>query len=93
VVLQARLQIERKIKDGAENLLSVFETGGASEGNKEDLRKQVENELEGANSRIASLETRIAELSVAGDRPCIHIFLAWLAHNAVFQNTWSRLRL
>jgi rapamycin-insensitive companion of mTOR len=65
--LQARLQIEQKIKDGAENLLSVVQTGDTPDANKEGLRKQVASELQGANSRIAALEKRIAELSNTGE--------------------------
>jgi large subunit ribosomal protein L17e len=56
--LSNRLLIERKIKAGAENLLSVFKLSGEKEG----LRTQVEAELGAANLKIEALERRVDEL-------------------------------
>lgn len=63
--LHNRLLIESKIKDGAENLLSVFQLGAEKEG----LRSQIMAELAAANREIENLERRIAELqkSVNGE--------------------------
>ncbi|SJX66514.1 related to protein ste16 [Sporisorium reilianum f. sp. reilianum] len=56
--LQNQIDIETKIKDGAENLLSVFDLKLAST-TKQDLRKQIESELDSANSKIASLTAEL----------------------------------
>ena len=56
--LQNRLLIESKIKDGAENLLQVFQLGAEKEG----LRSQIIAELAAANREIESLERRISDL-------------------------------
>ena len=56
--LSGRLLIERKIKDGAENLLQVFKLGG----DKESLRSQVEAELAAADLKIEALDRRVREL-------------------------------
>ncbi len=56
--LQNKIDIETKIKDGAENLLSVFDLKLASSA-KQDLRKQIESELDSANTKIAALTTEL----------------------------------
>lgn len=56
--LQNQIDIENKIKDGAENLLSVFDLKLASSA-KQDLRKQIESELDSATLRIASLTAEL----------------------------------
>ena len=56
--LQNQIDIETKIKDGAENLLGVFDLKLAST-TKQDLRKQIESELDSANSKIASLNAEL----------------------------------
>lgn len=56
--LQNQIDVENKIKDGAENLLSVFDLKLASDA-KQDLRKQIESELDSANSKIATLTTEL----------------------------------
>ncbi|TKY87021.1 hypothetical protein EX895_003698 [Sporisorium graminicola] len=56
--LQNQIDVETKIKDGAENLLSVFDLKLAST-TKQDLRKQIESELDSANNRIASLTAEL----------------------------------
>ncbi|CDU24676.1 related to protein ste16 [Sporisorium scitamineum] len=56
--LQNQIDIETKIKDGAENLLSVFDLKLAST-TKQDLRKQIESELDSANNKIASLTAEL----------------------------------
>ncbi|SNX87974.1 related to protein ste16 [Melanopsichium pennsylvanicum] len=58
--LQNKIDIETKIKDGAENLLSVFDLKLASSA-KQDLRKQIESELHSANSKIAALATELEQ--------------------------------
>lgn len=60
--LQNQIDVEIKIKDGAENLLSVFDLKLAST-TKQDLRKQIEAELESANHRIASLTAELERWS------------------------------
>ncbi|PWY98657.1 hypothetical protein BCV70DRAFT_178261, partial [Testicularia cyperi] len=52
--LQNRIDIETKIKDGAENLLSLFDTRPGSS-SKQELRKQIELELDAANTKISAL--------------------------------------
>ncbi|SPO31737.1 related to protein ste16 [Ustilago trichophora] len=56
--LQNKIDIETKIKDGAENLLSVFDLKLASTA-KHDLRKQIESELDSANTKIAALSNEL----------------------------------
>ncbi|KAJ1021886.1 hypothetical protein NDA16_003648 [Ustilago loliicola] len=56
--LQDKIDIEAKIKDGAENLLSVFDLKLASTA-KQDLRKQIESELDSANNKIAALTSQL----------------------------------
>jgi hypothetical protein len=60
--LSNRLQIELKIKDGAENLLHVFRSGGEQ---RDVLRSQVEAELKAANTVIEKLENRIMDLQAS----------------------------
>mgnify|MGYP001587207461 FL=1 len=56
--LRNQLALERSIAVGAENLLHVFETD--TEGT-EELRNQVEEELQAANARIAHLVSLLTE--------------------------------
>jgi len=69
--LNARLAIEYKIRDGAENLLQVFANDSTrlSEApsslgpeSKAALRRQVEDELDTANRKIEALQARINEI-------------------------------
>ena len=69
--LQAQLDVEVKIKDGAENLLGVFSLEGKEEtarpagaGNREQLRKQVQEELESAAGKITRLYQSSSAVSV-----------------------------
>ena len=66
--LQNKIDIENKIKDGAENLLQVFDLRftPSSASAKNDLRKQIESELDTANAKIAALHNeleRVREIS------------------------------
>ncbi|KAJ1038031.1 hypothetical protein NDA10_005530 [Ustilago hordei] len=56
--LQDKIDIEAKIKDGAENLLSVFDLKLASNA-KQHLRKQIQSELDSANNKIAALTSQL----------------------------------
>ncbi len=56
--IQNQIDIETKIKDGAENLLSVFDLKLATN-TKHDLRRQIESELDSANANIASLTSEL----------------------------------
>lgn len=56
--LQNQVDIENKIKEGAENLLSVFDLKLASTA-KLDLRRQIEAELDSANAKIAALTNEL----------------------------------
>ena len=56
--LQNQIDIETRIKDGAENLLSVFDLKLASTA-KQDLRKQIVSELDSANTKIAALTSEL----------------------------------
>lgn len=65
---RSQLDIELRIKEGAENLLSAFEAGSVQRAPSFDdpeFRGQVELELESANARVAALEQRIQELTQA----------------------------
>ncbi|KAN0062384.1 hypothetical protein ACQY0O_005266 [Thecaphora frezii] len=59
--LKNKIDIETKIKDGAENLLHVFDLRLASSA-KHDLRKQIESELHTANAKIAALHQELQRL-------------------------------
>lgn len=59
----AKLEIENKIKEGAENLLQVFEAKKKKEGN-ELVRKQVEGQLDAANAKIQLLTQQLAEIGI-----------------------------
>jgi rapamycin-insensitive companion of mTOR len=62
--LEQRLQVELKIRDGAENLLQVFREGSArpNDNSEQDaLRAQVEKELDEANKKISALQTLIRQ--------------------------------
>lgn len=61
--LISKLDIESKIKDGAENLLQVFDINLKS--GKEELKKQVESELHAANAKIAALSRQIEQLQTS----------------------------
>ncbi|PWN49565.1 hypothetical protein IE53DRAFT_388192 [Violaceomyces palustris] len=61
--LQNRIDIESKIKDGAENLLHVFDMNQTAAAAKQGLRKQIENELETATAKINSLYSQIEKLT------------------------------
>lgn len=59
-LLSNRLEVENRIKDGAEDLLHVFESD-LSEG-KDGLRRQVEAELQGAKIKISNITRKLNEL-------------------------------
>ena len=63
--LNARLAIEHRIRDGAESLLKlhVFSGNGSATDGKEQLRRQVEDELDAANAKIDALEDQIARIN------------------------------
>lgn len=56
-----QLDIENKIKEGAENLLQVFDqtTEDREDGNHIALRKKIELELDAVNSKIAVLKAKV----------------------------------
>ncbi|EEB09264.1 hypothetical protein SJAG_04460 [Schizosaccharomyces japonicus yFS275] len=64
--LETRLGIEQKIKDGAENLLQVFDTKTKKEDRdkKELLRAQVMQELENSSRKIEQIESMIDKLKL-----------------------------
>lgn len=71
-----QLQIEQKVKDGAENMLQVvFSTGGGhghghgGHDGQELLRKQVESELSAANAKISALTRHIERLQAKSGEP------------------------
>lgn len=55
------MDIENKIKEGAENLLQVFDqtTEDREDGNHIALRKKIELELDAVNSKIAVLKAKV----------------------------------
>lgn len=57
--LEEKLVIEQKIKEGAENLLEMFETNMLKMKDKEHLRKKAEMELDSANSKIQLLQVQL----------------------------------
>ncbi|SPO40478.1 related to protein ste16 [Pseudozyma flocculosa] len=59
--LRHKIDVENKIKEGAENLLHVFDLRLASS-TKHDLRKQIESELDTANAKIAVLHSELQRL-------------------------------
>uniref|UniRef100_A0A060T596 ARAD1C10274p n=1 Tax=Blastobotrys adeninivorans TaxID=409370 RepID=A0A060T596_BLAAD len=56
----AKLEIENKIKEGAENLLQVFDTRKLKDG-KEVYKQQVESQLDAANAKIQLLQLQLQE--------------------------------
>ncbi|TIB81103.1 hypothetical protein E3Q22_01432 [Wallemia mellicola] len=65
--LDEKLHVEEKIKDGAENLLQVFDTTKSD--NQEMLRKQVEDALTKANDNITKLNKDIEYLKLIPNTP------------------------
>jgi rapamycin-insensitive companion of mTOR len=57
----AKLEIESKIKEGAENLLQVFDTRKLKQG-KEEYKQQIESQLDAANAKIQLLRSQLSEL-------------------------------
>ena len=55
--LLSKLDIEHKVRDGAENLLRLLQAEG--DPSKAELRRQVEGELVNAQNKIASLQSTI----------------------------------
>ncbi|ANB11878.1 Tsc11p [Sugiyamaella lignohabitans] len=62
----AKLEIEEKIKEGAENLLEVFDKRKIKGGDKEEIKKQVESQLDAANAKIQLLQQQLGDLGVGG---------------------------
>lgn len=62
----AKLEIENKIKEGAENLLQVFDTRKLKEG-KEVLKQQVESQLDAANAKIQLLQLQLNEFGLSSE--------------------------
>lgn len=58
-----RLDIESKIKEGAENMLQVLESKKLKDPKEISMRKQVESELDAANSKIVLLQNQVSDLS------------------------------
>lgn len=56
----AKLEVEHKIKEGAENLLQVFDTRKLKDG-KEAYKQQVESQLDAANAKIQLLQLQLHE--------------------------------
>ena len=82
--LQNKIDIETKIKDGAENLLSVFDLKLASTA-KQDLRKQIESELDSANSKIASLTSELERWRQIHDTTAPP---SWASNNSDSGSNW-----
>lgn len=59
-----KLEIENKIKEGAENLLQVFDTRKLKEG-KEAYKQQVESQLDAANAKIQLLQLQLHEYGLS----------------------------
>lgn len=66
--LQAQVDVECKIKDGAENLLNVFAQSASgfidpsaqkNASSREQLRQQVQEELDAAEAKIAKLRQQM----------------------------------
>lgn len=65
--LLGKLDVETKLADGAEHLLSLL----SKDAGQEALRQRAEDELNGATQRIAGLEKAIAEHKArASDGEC-----------------------
>ncbi|KAG5438731.1 hypothetical protein PCANB_002451 [Pneumocystis canis] len=61
--LMNQLNIENKIKEGAENLLEVFDVKTTHEGeNNDTLRRQIELELDAVNTKIAQIKTKVNKI-------------------------------
>lgn len=56
-----KLEIEGKIKEGAENLLQVFDTRKLKDG-KEEYKQQIEQQLDAANAKIQLLRSQLSDL-------------------------------
>lgn len=56
-----KLEIESKIKEGAENLLQVFDTRKPKQG-KDEYKQQIESQLDAANAKIQLLKSQLTEL-------------------------------
>lgn len=65
-ILNGRLEVENRIRDGAENLLQVFETEHPE--GKDGLRRQVESELSAAKIKISNIKKKIEQLREAPGR-------------------------
>ncbi|BFZ59731.1 hypothetical protein YB2330_000747 [Saitoella coloradoensis] len=67
--LLSQLDIESKIKEGAENLLVMFEKGrkknGTEDNPRERARRKAEHELDAANMRIAHLKGQVESIQVS----------------------------
>lgn len=67
--LEEKLAIEYKIKDGAENLIEMFDTNMLKMKDKDHLRRKAELELDAASSKIQLLQS---QLDQSGTRSAAH---------------------